>query len=82
MTEPEVWVRSASGTIPAPTAAAEPEEEPATEEPSDEPTLESREGTELPEGEDAGRRDPTRWFIYSGLIVVGLLVLVRSLRPH
>ena len=28
MTEPEVWVPSASGTIPAPTAAAEPEEEP------------------------------------------------------
>jgi hypothetical protein len=63
-------------------AGAEPEEEPATEEPSDEPTLESREGTELPQDEDAGLRDPTRWFIYSGLIVVGLLVLVRSLRPR
>ena len=28
MTDPSVWVPSASGTIPAATAAAEPEDEP------------------------------------------------------
>jgi hypothetical protein len=31
MTEPPVWVPSASGIMPAPTAAAEPEDEPPGE---------------------------------------------------
>jgi hypothetical protein len=63
-------------------ADAEEPEEPETEEPSDEPTLESREGEELPEAEDAGSRDPTPWLIGSGLLAVAVLVLVRSLRPR
>jgi len=50
-------------------------------EPSDEPTLRGRDGEELPESDDAGRRDPTMWFVYSGLIVVALAVLIRALRP-
>ncbi len=63
--------------------AGEPATTPETEEPepSDEPTLRSREGEELPQDDDAGRRDPVPWLIGSGLLVVALLVLIRSLRP-
>ncbi|HEX6151501.1 hypothetical protein [Nocardioides sp.] len=63
--------------------AGEPLTTPEAEEPepSDEPTLRSREGEELPQDDDAGRRDPVPWLIGSALLLVGLVVLVRSLRP-
>ena len=69
---------AAVGSAP-PEETEEPEE---TQDPTDEPTLEGREGEELPEAEDAGRRDPTPWLIGSGLLAVAVLVLVRSLRPR
>ncbi len=62
--------------------SAEPAETEEPEDPTDEPTLEGREGEELPESEDAAGPDPSQWLIFAGLVVVGLLVLVRSLRPR
>lgn len=49
--------------------------------PTDDPTAQSREGEELPQSEDVVRRDPVPWLIGSGLMVVMVLVLIRSLRP-
>jgi len=71
--------------LAAAVAGAEPEEpeEPEDSEtasPSDEPTSETRGSEDLPADEDGWRSDPTRWFIFSGLIVLGLVVLVRWLR--
>ena len=75
----EVTLDAPLATIVAGESTASPEAEPS--EPSDEPTLRSREGEELPEDEDAGRRDPTMWLVGGGLLVVVLVVLLRALRP-
>lgn len=76
----EVTLPDRLATLVSGEQIASPIAEPTTE-PSDEPTLQSREGEELPESDDAGQRDPTMWFVYAGLGVVALFVLIRALRP-
>ena len=71
---PRQLARVVAGETDATPQADEPE-------PDDEPTTQSRDGQELPASEGVARRDPVPWLIGSGLMVVMVLVLIRSLRP-